>query len=399
MGRQTDKLVRLIARQRGQGKTDHYARYRDPDTRKVVDVNLARLGITTARGRRQFVREKGEALGRRLLEIELGITTRRSETAVQEARDRFLERVARTLRPATHRGYSTATKKFLAWSLEVGLEHCEDIGKAELSEFYDWLLATGRAATGINSNLSAVKSMLSDWHRRGLLPATLSLADAHSTLPLIRVDRGRPAILDQKGIRELLRACQKSDRTGRYTKAGPVILTFLLSGVRLGELLGLTWDNVHLCGADPRLVVTASSTKKRCERDVDLSVTPALVRILAALGEQKGAGRVFPVSKRCLDDMRGRLTREFGAPKFTFSKTHFGTPTLRATAASFLTSAPGIYKGASVFHAASRHGHRVEVAQAHYLNRVRVPSDATSLEAAMGIEDEIEPLLGTSQRI
>jgi hypothetical protein len=78
----------------------------------------------------------------------------------------------------------------------------------------------------------------------------------------------------------------------------------------------------------------------------------------------------------------------FGAPaRFTWQL-------CRSTCSTFLTNAPGIYGAASAFHSARQLGHSVTVAEKHYADVIRgIPKDATNLEAAMQIEDEVRAIV------
>jgi hypothetical protein len=85
-----------------------------------------------------------------------------------------------------------------------------------------------------------------------------------------------------------------------------------------------------------------------------------------------------------------RLRREYGAPpSFTFQ-------ICRVTCQSYLASAPSIYGAASIFLAARRGGHSVEVCEKHYAGAVKnIGPDARSLEAAMQIEAEAAQVIAS----
>ena len=86
---------------------------------------------------------------------------------------------------------------------------------------------------------------------------------------------------------------------------------------------------------------------------------------------------------------RKRLLALYGAPSFDWQ-------TLRATCATYLTNAPGIFGSATVYLSARQLGHSVAVAERHYLGVHRgIPRDAHTLEAAMQLEDLLGEVLAS----
>lgn len=95
-------------------------------------------------------------------------------------------------------------------------------------------------------------------------------------------------------------------------------------------------------------------------------------------------GSASPYTVDLVESARARL-EEIGAPKFDWQ--------LRATCATYLTNAPGIFGAATVFLSARQLGHSVAVAERHYLGVHRgIPKDAHTLEAAMQIEPQMRQL-------
>jgi hypothetical protein len=78
-----------------------------------------------------------------------------------------------------------------------------------------------------------------------------------------------------------------------------------------------------------------------------------------------------------------RLRDEFGAPK------SFSYQICRVSCQSYLASAPSIYGAASIFLAARRGGHSVQVCERHYAGAVKnISPEARTIEAAMQIETQ-----------
>lgn len=268
-----------------------------------------------------------------------------------------------------------------------------------------------RSSSAINRELRAIKTFLQASRKARRLPGIKSSDDVSDALTLVRVDLDKPRPFKPAELRKLLGACERHDAatwtitreehqgqrevgtTARYEPVTPFVLTMLLSGMRLGEALALTWDDVDL--EEHEIRVRAGKTGR--ERSVDLAVSPALHRLLASMRLKSGGqGRVFAAwSRQTVDDARQRLIGEYGAPAFHWSTRNSkagerSSPTLRSTCGCYLTCAPSIFGGASVFMSAATLGHSVQVAERHYLGTLkRIPKAATTLEAAMEIEAEV----------
>ena len=104
--------------------------------------------------------------------------------------------------------------------------------------------------------------------------------------PHIRLEKepeGRIAWLEAKEEAALLAAC----RTSQNKHLAPLVTIALESGLRQGELLGLTWDRVDLT----RGVMALERTKSGKRREVPMR--QAVYAIFAAMPEPRG-GRVWP---------------------------------------------------------------------------------------------------------
>jgi len=131
--------------------------------------------------------------------------------------------------------------------------------------------------------LSAVKSLLAFGHRIGYLPFDVGRA---LRLPAVR---GRLAerILPEAGIRRML-----SLEPGERNRA---ILTLLYaSGVRVSELCGLRWRDVHSNGDSAQVTVFGKGGKTRAIR-LPVSVWQQLTRLR---GEDDGAQPLFRSRKK-----------------------------------------------------------------------------------------------------
>lgn len=327
-------------------------------------------------------------------------------------------------KPSTRATYLSAIGTFKAWADRERIRLAEDLDADKLARLRAHLVtlprrtkakggsrkdvvSTGdrRSASAINCDLRAVKTMLQALRVAGRLPAITSSDTIRENLGAVEADVAKPKPLKPAAIAKLLAACERHDAetfaktrggdTGapRFEPIGPLAALMLLSGMRLGEALALEWSDVDL--EEGELLVRAGKTGR--ERAVDLGVTPALAKLLAAMRLASGGkGRLFPAHTQVtVGDARRRLIAEYGAPAFLWSTRNSrpgerSAPTLRSTCGCYLACAPAIFGGASVYMSAAHLGHSVQVAEKHYLGTLkRIPKEATTIEAAMGIEDAI----------
>ena len=342
----------------------------------------------------------------------------------------YIDEHAPGWRPKTADAYIRALRVFTRWADGARIRQASQLTPGSLAKLRGHLISLPRRAPAsggprgeqvtqdekrspatVNRELRAIKTFLQASRRARRLPGIVSSDEISDALALVRADMDRPRPMKPAKLRKLLAACLEHDSTTwmetrsehrgvtvpgstrRYDPVGPFVATMLLTGMRLGEALALTWDDVDLDEHEIR--VRASKTGR--ERSVDLAVSPALHRLLASM-RGDGKGRVFSWTRPALDDARLRLINEFGAPAFQWSVRNSragerSAPTLRSTCGCYLTCAPSIFGAASVFLSAAALGHSVRVAETHYLVTLRrIPKEATTLEAAMEIEAELQSL-------
>lgn len=325
---------------------------------------------------------------------------------------RYLADRVEVWKPSTVQTYSSAIRTFTTWASEVRIHRVDELTTHALASFRTHAVklpkrakAKGRgvgrvavvstdsrrSAAAIDCELRAVKSMLQSLRKAGRLPASITRDAIAENLELLPIVNERPDPLRPAQLRALLVACERFDdvvadaNDPDAREIGPLVVLMLLSGLRLGEALRLTAADVDL--DELTLRVVAGKTDR--ERSVDLSVSPALARLLASLRFP-----LFP-SRESASAARHRLIDDFGAPPFHWSTRNSrpgerSAPTLRSTCGCYLTCAPSIFGAASIYRAAAQLGHSVQVAERHYLGTLRrIPTTATTIEAAMGIETEI----------
>jgi integrase len=323
--------------------------------------------------------------------------------------DNYIENHRLAWKPNTERTYLAAIKVFLKWSKAAGIRQAHQVTPAALAAFRAHSLglhrrvkASGsegnqetvetdcrRSTVTVNGELRAIKAMLQRLRKTGHLPGLVGRDSIADTLHAAgrEYPNPRPVPLQPQQLRDLLTACLHHD--AEHSPVGPLVVVMLLAGLRLGEALRLTWQDVLL----DEMSIRVMATKTERERILDLAVSPALVRLLELLPRdgQLVLGHSFRTASSC----RLRLIEDFDAPAFQWSTRHSlpgerSHPTLRSTCGSYLTCAPSIWGSVSVYRSAAQLGHTVTVAERHYLGVIRrIPVEATSLEAAMGIETEL----------
>jgi integrase len=403
-------------------------RYVDPDSGRTVKETLDGA-LTTAELREDWAIRKAKALALRRLELEGGAPAK-TGTGFDAALDRYFSDHEH-LRPRTLGTYRSAVAKLRTWARRTSLRSADDLNRARLMSFRAELIRekrhgvkrggkrgartetdAKRSPWSVNRELRAVRSVLGYLRKAGLLPrvSTDDLRDGLERLPagIERIDYRKPHEL-QKTLEAALRhdadvfaatraehAEGRAGETRRYKPIAPLLLTATLTGMRSGELLGLTWDHVDLEALDHdgravgEIHVTAASKTHRA-RTVGLEVSPALRKLLAAMHLAQGrpkAGSVFGLTAGEAKAAERRLLAEYGAPRGC------NLQALRRTCGTFLTNAPGIFGAASAYRSAKQLGHSVTIAERHYVDLARgIPREARTLEAAMQIERQAERVI------
>lgn len=407
------------------GRHSWFARWTDPDTGKVVDTNLSKLGLSTHESRRDWALSRSKSLNERRAALASGAPAR-THTELEKAELDYFASQTR-LSSSTIRTYREGIDRFMAWSSAAGIRITEDLSPARVARFREHLSneprrqalsgaprgswapsAAQRSPYTVNRDLCSIRAMLNSWRRLGLVPLLDRDAIADSLRPLPE-PRPRPSPLKLTEVSELLTACLDHDggaarvfpgfqdsgpgRARAPVSITPFVLFVLLTGCRRGEALGLRWDDIDFearSGAG-EIVLQATATKTRHERAIDLSIAPSLRTMLMLLRLRSGGrtnvfGGDGPLSEDRVVTARKRLMKSHGAPTFTWQR-------LRQTTGSYLTNAPGIFDAASAFRSARQLGHSVTVAERHYVGILDVDRDAKTLEDAMGIRVQVAQIL------
>jgi integrase len=174
-----------------------------------------------------------------------------------------------------------------AWGAETPLS---EITSARIAE---WQVANRGRAGGKWDNVTAISTATTNRPLaclRHLLRLAWRRWEVLTVVPHIELDRepeGRLRFLDEQEIVRLMSACANPERSPMLTG---IVTVALNTGMRRGEILGLTWDRVDF--ARGVIVLTPEGTKSGKGREVPMTQT---VNDLLAAMPQPHTGRVFPL--------------------------------------------------------------------------------------------------------
>lgn len=388
------------------------ARWVNPDTGRVEQTSLSRLGLDTTQARLEWAKQKSKSVNARKAAIEAGAPIT-PDKSLKEAVAEYLKTMRGSLRPRTLDTYNEDITTLLAWADKHQIDQTHKVTGPILVQFRNFLSNKKKRAAksggkqgekedtiqrrspgGINKQLRSIKVVMNYLRRIGLTPRLTKDIISDSLKPL-RSPKPELEYLEREDIAKLLEACRAHDsavfkvtRNGkakkRYAPIGDFILFVLLSGCRFSEAHKLTWADVYLDALNGKdrppgkIKLKASATKTHQARTIDLSISPLLRATLQRLESQAVGELVFPITAGRLRTAQKRLIQKYKAPSFTFQA-------LRQTTGTYLSNAPGIWGGASAYRSARQLGHSVVVAERHYVGVLYVDPDAQTIESAMGI--------------
>jgi integrase len=422
--------VRIIHLTSRSGRAFYQARFKCPESGRLICESLDAKGIMTAEARRAWAVGKSQEIQRRTGELKIGAAPQLDEK-LEVAAETYLASCKATLRNSTHRAYADALKQFSTWAKRVGLTKTSQINVGVLSRYRDFVIAlpNGRATKGgrrgqrtatthpraprtVNRDMEYLRTWLR-WMIRGAMSPALTHESIANALRRVPTPRPQPEFLGYEDIRKLVEAALAHDadcfrmtrrekdgklvpgRMPRHTPIAPVALTLLLSGMRRGELLALEWADINLEAKDDHghavgeIRIRPEATKTKIARTIDLAVCPALRSLLEAMRERcDGTSRVFAEhTDDSVVTAQRRLIAIYGAPRYSWQD-------LRSTCATVLVNAPGVFGAASAFRESRQLGHSVTIAERHYAGLLRgIPATARTVEAAMQVEDLAETVV------
>ena len=154
---------------------------------------------------------------------------------------RYLVNCKSRLAPSTHKRYQSAIKHFIDFlTYHSPAQYIDQINKIMLSEYVDFRTGNGKKTKGntVNQELTIIRAMLGfavDSEYIDKNPA--------SRVKMLKTnDAKKGMVIQPEEIDVLLQGCMQL-RDGPWFKE--ILLTFLNTGMRLGELLNLTWNDIE----------------------------------------------------------------------------------------------------------------------------------------------------------
>lgn len=376
--------------------------WRDPETNQRLVKNLTAADAKTQDSRTAHAVSLFKQLRRRREEIAAGAEPHRAAgKQLSDALKGYFDGVASTLKPTTVIEYRAAADALLKWSDTVGISTVRHLTATKIAAFPVWLTKQpkqvrklggrrgqmhdgGKLSTHtVNKLLSGTRIILNALRRHGVV--RLSSDEIADNLRAIKAPMELKPFLRPKELAMLLDACREHDgllfkitrdRTAkaRHKPIQEFIEFVLFTGLRISEALGIEGRDVY--PDQHEIHVRAEVAKYGIARTLDLSVSSTLMAKAKEWSEREG--RLFPVTEGVVEASLRRLIDRHGAPKC-------GWHAMRRSTGTYLANAPGIWGAASLFVTAKQLGHGVDVAQKHYLGRIKVKPEAKTLEQAMGI--------------
>lgn len=408
------------------------ARCKNPDTGKLEKVRLDPTVLSTAEARRQWAIRQAKTLARRTLDLEAG-APRFQGMAIAAAIERYYE-AHQHLKLRTLACYRKGTGPFLEWCETRRIRSCDDLTSHQLVAFRDSRVkitkrvvvvdgrrgakrdtAEPRAPMTVNQELRGLATVLEYVRRSGFVPK-LSSDGIRDGLRRMKSTTRRITFMQQDDLKALIVAALKHDAatfretraehasrdnigsTTRYPSVAPCLVLALMTGLRFQHLLALEWRDCDLAvdegGAPCGFVAPSTSSLTKRSGTIDLSVATGLHALLVKMRAEAGEReRVLALTAGEAQSALRRLIREFDAPPSA------GWQCFRRTCGCYIANAGSLFGGASAWRAAKWLGHGVQVSERHYLDVVRVPREAKTLEAAMGIEGELQRVIdGVGER-
>ena len=159
---------------------------------------------------------------------------------------KYLENCQKRLAPSTHIRYVTASSHFTEFLVNCSpVQYLDQITRTMLIEYLDFRVneSIKPKSNTVNQELTIVRAMLNFVVDSGYIENNPA-----KRMRLLRTDDARKGrLISEKEIELLIRGCNQI-KDGEWLKN--VLLTYLNTGMRRGELLNLTWHDIDL-GQNP----------------------------------------------------------------------------------------------------------------------------------------------------
>lgn len=252
---------------------------------------------------------------------------------------------------------SADRKRHLAWwKKRLGDYTLSDVTPARIAEYRDELLQGKTARGEQRAPATVVRYLASLSHAFTIAVKEWGWVESNPVLKVTKPKepRGRVRFLEEEERRRLLEACQSSPNAYLY----PAVVLAISTGMRLGEVMGLRWDDVDLKQGR----ITLHETKNGERRVVPLAGHALDVLKAHAKAQRHDSALMFPGKprrrrKRVVTEKAAERPMDLRAPWTRALKTagveDFRFHDLRHSAASYLAM-----NGASLAEIAEVLGHK-----------------------------------------
>jgi len=199
--------------------------------------------------------------------------------------------LARDLAPATVQGYLADLEAFSRWFEQTNGEALTPaaVTPTDVREYRGWLQRRGLKAATVNRRLNALRAWL-DWARSAGLVEDNPAAGVRQ----VRTVKPAPRWLDRRERYALQRAAERVLQTARaaggkrwvnHTRDALLVLFLLHTGLRVGEVVALTEDDLTLRPRSGQVLVRRGKGNKQRVVPLNAEARKAVKRWLETRGE------------------------------------------------------------------------------------------------------------------
>lgn len=369
--------------------------------------------VTSREEARPFARRKSEEINANARAMKGRRKSAKPRAKVSEAIDAYIQDW-KTERKDRGEAFIKRNEKALIQTLKpfnaaLGAKRCERLSLDDLGDFRTRIGAGDRQHRSANRLLDAARAVANYMREKHYI--FLDPIDIGKELKHFKVAGKRPRVLDRDELRRLIRAlgerdgkmfkASRQDRAAyhakrqsatarkRYRPLTPFVVMGLLTGMRPGELEGLTASDVR--EGHGNILVRASKTDN--EREVPWHDSPLLHDLALALKLRAGGddkpliGRVKRARVAALGLQAGiDVQKDDNGNEWSV----FNRQCLRRTCVAHVAAGSTEGEGLLAF----RFGHGMLVSVKHYRQALHgIRSRGDTIEAWLGVEGELRELL------
>lgn len=263
---------------------------------------------------------------------------RDTESAIEQGRFQFpsqekkhtlgelIDRYIETILPTKPKNARNLKQHLLWWKHELGHHLLSEIKPSHIAHKRDRLLSQDTCYNKPRSSTTVVRYIASLSHAFSIAVKEWEWMDENPVRKINKpkLPQGRIRFLDESEKNRLLDACKQSTSVYLY----PVVVLALSTGMRKGELLTLTWDDIDF----ERNTILLQSTKNGERRMLPL--VGLSLELLKKLNSSCQSKLVFPSPKNLSQPLDIRSAWENAVQKADI--VNFKFHDLRHTAASYL---------------------------------------------------------------